>query len=137
MLTTLGTPFSPLDPVSIDETPLFFPFAALCVYVFTSNLGLRAHHPRNFVLTVSSDAKQLQVFALSCRNIMDGVDKFNMKLSTLRNKIAESATSAGKLKASVRSKRENAFKMAVDEAKTSFTAVADDFEAMLDSWFDD
>jgi hypothetical protein len=86
---------------------------------------------------LSSDAKQLQVFALSCRNIMDGVDKFNMKLSTLRNKIAESATSAGKLKASVRSKRENAFKMAVDEAKTSFTAVADDFEAMLDSWFDD
>ena len=68
---------------------------------------------------------------------MDDVAKFNSTLSLLRTRIVESATSAGKLKASVRSKREHAFRNAVDEAKVTFTAVADDFESMLVSWFDD
>ena len=68
---------------------------------------------------------------------MDGVEKFNSTLSLLRTRIVESAKSAEKLKASVWSKHEPAFRNAVDEAKVTFTAVADDFESMLVSWFDD
>ena len=68
---------------------------------------------------------------------MDGVEKVNSTLSLLRPRIVESATSAGKLKASVWSKREPAFRNAVDDAMVTFTAVADDFESKLVSWFDD